>query len=191
MTIAARAAMVKLFTQEAEKVTVVFGVHGEDGKDLSRPLLARAARLTWGWESLLPLERSARGKPEFRDRPGYWMSLSHSGGYALCALSDDGPVGVDIEVVRPHRAGLPAYALSQAELARFDGSWEDFARLWTRKESWCKRQDLPLFPPRRAEVPADCPCRSYRGDGWAAAACCSGTPPTDLFWLDREELRKP
>ena len=35
--------------------------------------------------------------------------------------------GVDIEVVRPHQAGLPAYVPGEEELAAFDGSWEDFS----------------------------------------------------------------
>ncbi len=34
---------------------------------------------------------------------------------------------VDIEVVRPHQAGLPAYVPGEEELAAFDGSWEDFS----------------------------------------------------------------
>lgn len=166
-----------------EGVTVVFGIWGEDGRALSRPLLERAVRLAWGWEQLPALEVSPRGKPFFSDRPGHWFSLTHSGGLALCALSDAGPVGVDAELVRPHREGLPRYALSAEELAEFDGSWEDFARLWTVKESWCKRQDSPLFPPRNAGKP-DCPFRSYEGPDWRGAVCCSDEPPEEILWLD-------
>lgn len=164
-------------------MTALFGADGDDGRALSRPLLARAATLVWGWTELPALERSPRGKPEFSGRPGHWMSLSHSGGLALCALSDDGPVGVDIERVRPHRAGLPRYVFSPGELERFDGSWEDFARLWTMKESWCKREDIPLLPPRRVPAPPPCPCGQYSGDGWRAAVCCHGIPPEKILWL--------
>lgn len=164
-------------------MTVIYGMRGEDGRLLSRLLLERAVRLTWGWENLPPVETSARGKPFFPDFPQHWFSLSHSGGYALCALSDAGPVGVDIEVVRPHREGLPQYAFTEEELAEFDGSWEDFARLWTRKESRCKMLDSPLYPPRKAAVP-DCPCGSYAGDGWRAAVCCSDEPPEAMIWLE-------
>ena len=164
-------------------MTVISGVRGEDGRTLSRRLLARAVRLTWGWEELPRIDASGRGKPFFPDWPQHWLSLSHSGGLALCALSDSGPVGVDVELVRPHREGLPQYAFSPEELADFDGSWADFARLWTVKESWCKRQDTPLFPPRRAGVP-DCPCRSYKGPDWRGAVCCSDEPPEEIIWLD-------
>lgn len=165
-------------------MTVIYGIQGEDGRLLSRLLLERAVGLAWGWDRLPSVEKSARGKPFFPDFPRHWFSLSHSGGYALCALSDAGPVGVDIEVVRPHRDGLPQYAFSEEELAEFDGSWEDFARLWTIKESRCKMLDSPLYPPRKAAVP-DCPWGSYAGEGWRAAVCCSDRPPEAIVWLDQ------
>ena len=169
-------------------MTIIYGARGADGRALAWPLLERVARDSWGWPALPPVERSPRGKPRFAGRDGRWFSLSHSGGLALCALSD-GPVGVDVELVRPRRAGLPTYVLSPEELARFDGSWEDFYRLWTLKESWCKREDSPLFPPRSVPVPPPCPHRSYAGEGWRAAVCCSDSPPAAILWLPPEALR--
>ncbi len=163
-------------------MTVIYGARGDDGRRLAWPLLEMAARERWGWPALPPVERSPRGKPLFAGTDGRWFSLSHSGGIALCALSGR-PVGVDVEQVRPRRPGLPAYVLSEGELARFDGTWEDFCRLWTLKESWCKREDAPLFPPREVPVPPPCPHKSYAGDGWRAAVCCHDAPPEDIIWL--------
>ncbi len=183
MTRAPPTAVAALFFGD-ETMTVIYGICGGDGRLLSRPLMERAVALTWGWTELPRLERSPRGKPEFAGKAGYWMSLSHSGGYALCALSDDGPVGVDIEVVRPHRQRLPEYAMSGEELAGFDGSWEEFARIWTLKESWCKREDTPLFPPREVPTPPPCPHGTFFGGDWRAAVCCHGTPPVEILWLD-------
>lgn len=165
-------------------MTVVYGVRGEDGRVLSRPLLAAAVKDLWGWQECPELVRSSRGKPEFAGMDDRWLSLSHSGGYALCALSDDGPVGVDIEVVRPHREGLPRYSLCEEEMAGFDGSWEDFARIWTLKESWCKREDTPLFPPRNVVTPPPCPHGCYEGEDWRAAVCCCGAVPEEIVWPD-------
>ena len=168
-------------------MTVIYGASGEDGRRLAWPLLERAVSLRWGWTALPPVERSPRGKPLFAGRPDSWFSLSHSGGLALCALSD-GPVGVDVELVRPRRARLPRRALSRGELAAFDGSWEEFYRLWTLKESWCKREDVPLYPPRAVETPPPCPHRSYAGADWRAAVCCRGAPPEDVIWLSADQL---
>lgn len=164
---------------------LIFGAAGADGKALSRPLL-RVALGRAGWDQGAEIRLSPRGKPLFA-RPDRWLSLSHSGRYALCALAEE-PVGVDIEVVRPHRPGLPQYSLSPGELEEWDGSWEDFCRLWTLKESWCKREDTPLYPPRKVPVPPPCPHRSYEGAGWRAAVCCHGRPPEEILWLPPEEL---
>ena len=165
-------------------MTVIYGVRGDNGRVLSRPLLAAAVKRHWGWTECPELRRSERGKPEFAGVEGRWLSLSHSGGYALCALSEDGPVGVDIEAVRPHRERLPQYALNEKELAEFDGSWENFARIWTLKESRCKQEDSPLFPPREVETPPSCPHGCYAGDGWRAALCCCGEVPEEIVWLE-------
>ena len=167
-------------------MTRVYGTAGGDGRTRAWPLLAAAVRLCWGWEELPPVERSLRGKPLFAGDAGRWFSLSHSEGLALCALSD-APVGVDVEVVRPRRPGLPAYVLSEVEREEFDGSWEDFYRLWTRKESWCKREDAPLYPPREVAPPQGC-CAGFEGEGWRGAVCCHGAPPEEVVWLEAGEL---
>ena len=168
-------------------MTVIYGVKGEDGRALDWPLLGLAVREQWGWSALPPVERSPRGKPLFAGLADRWFSLSHSGGIALCALSS-APVGVDAELVRPRREGLFDYALSEAERSGFDGTWEDFYRLWTLKESWCKREDSPLFPPREVTVPPPCPHKSYAGEGWRAAVCCEDDPPQEILWRNAEEL---
>lgn len=167
-------------------MTVIYGAAGTEGRRLAWPLLELAVRDCWGWAALPPVERSPRGKPRFAGREDRWFSLSHSGGLALCALSAS-PVGVDVELVRPRREKLPGRALSGEELAAFDGSWGDFYRLWTLKESWCKREDAPLYPPRRVAAPPPCPHRSYAGEGWRAAVCCHDAPPEDIVWLEIHE----
>lgn len=169
-------------------MTVIYGTTGADGRRLAWPLLERAVLLCWGWTALPPVERSPRGKPLFQGMVDRWFSLSHSGGAALCALSGS-PVGVDIELVRPRRPAFPQWALSQRELSQSGGAWEDFYRLWTLKESWCKREDAPLFPPRRVETPPPCPHSSFDGAGWQGAVCCFGAPPGEICWIKEISLR--
>ena len=168
-------------------MTVIYGVTGKNGKTLDWPLLELAVRECWGWTALPPVERSPRGKPCFTGMSGRWFSLSHSGGIALCALSS-APVGVDVELVRPLRESLPAYVLSEDQRTGFDGTWGDFFRLWTLKESWCKREDSPLYPPREVPAPPPCPHRSYAGEGWRASVCCEDEPPRGILWRDVDEL---
>lgn len=167
-------------------MTRLFGCQGDDGEKLDWPLLAEAVCVCWGWPTLPETARSERGKPFFPARPGYWFSLSHSGGYALCALSDDGPVGADIELVRAHRPKLFDLALTDPERNACQGDWGEFCRVWTLKESWCKREDIPLWPPRALATPPPCPHRSYKGEGWWASVCCTGEAPGTIEWMERE-----
>ena len=81
-----------------------------DGKMDARALLERALA-DRGLEQMPAVERAPGGKPYFPDRPELCFSLSHSGPWALCALGD-GPVGADVETVRPRREAL-LRALSQ------------------------------------------------------------------------------
>lgn len=48
-------------------------------------------------DALPPVARLEHGKPVFDPENGYMFSLSHSGCAAVCALSDSGPIGVDVQ----------------------------------------------------------------------------------------------
>lgn len=162
----------------------LYGSRGRDAWDL----LARALAASRGIAPLPRVARTEDGKPWFPSRPELRFSLSHSGPLALVALSDR-PVGVDIEQIRPRRAGLPRYALTAEELARYEalgGDWPAFYALWTRREAWCKYTGLGL---QRSWGVAPGPARygAYAGDGWRAAVCGEEDPPRTIVWLDGEE----
>jgi len=154
-------------------------------------LLSYALRLELGLEQMPELARSEGGKPFFPHRPDVQFNWSHSGRYVLCALSRR-PVGVDIEVVKPRRETLPAYALTETELAAYKargGGWPIFYDLWTRKEAWCKYTGEGL----RAlwgQTPPDTGLHygAYAGDGWRASVCGEEPAPGEILWVRREEL---
>ena len=153
-------------------------------------LLRQAAGLVWAMEELPALDRTPKGKPFFHSMPQCHFNLSHSGPYALCALSD-GEVGADVEVIRPRRSFLPQKVLSGIEFAWFrdQGSrWEDFYTLWTLKEARVKYTGTGLtLPPRDIAVPLLDPGQhayldgliftAYAGEGWRAALCARETGP--------------
>lgn len=176
------------FPPEVKALTVIYGVCGADGRALARQLLRYAVQDSWGWQSLPELRRSPRGKPLFPAQCGAWFSLSHSGGAALCALCDEGSVGVDIERIRPRRPGLPAYIGMTPQECGGNAGWAEFYRLWTLKESFCKWEDIPLYPPSRLPAVPPCPHESYRGEDWAAAVCTSGALPGAIRWIERRQL---
>jgi len=88
--------------------------------------------------------RDDRGAPLLADQGGTtlpFISLSHSGDLVACAISTDGPIGVDIERIRADRplAALAEAAFGPGEAAAVAraGSAE-FYRIWTLREALAK-----------------------------------------------------
>ena len=85
-----------------------------------------------------------QGKPALRPDTGLHFNVAHSSGVALFAFAVDGPLGVDVECIRPveHEA-LAERFFSQAECAALehvpaDHRHEAFFTVWTRKEAYIK-----------------------------------------------------
>ena len=153
-------------------------------------LLEELLAAEYGLPGLPELERQAGGKPFFPHRPDLHFNLSHSGDLALCGVGV-APLGVDIEVIRPRRAGLARYICSPEEYAWYEelgGDWESLYTIWTLKEARVKctgeglRQRpeaiaVPLIGPGQAGERDGLTFRSYAGDGWLGAVCC--VPPEE------------
>lgn len=159
-------------------------------------LLATLVLAEYGLTALPELARKAGGKPWFPARPGLHFNVSHSGGLLLCGAGA-APLGVDIERVRPRRAGLARFVLSGAEYDWYQaqgGGWEALCALWTLKEARCKYTGEGLSrPPREIAVPLLDPgetgrldgltFRAYGGPDWRAAACgAEERPPEVIHW---------
>jgi phosphopantetheinyl transferase len=104
---------------------------GASGRQAVYALLEYAAHDAYG----IPMPAVSRypsGKPYFPDRPDIYFSLSHTSSHVLCAVSE-GPVGADIEAVRPVRQGVAERVCTPEELRFFS-----FFELWVLKESFFK-----------------------------------------------------
>ena len=153
-------------------------------------LLSYALRRELGWAQLPEIARTERGKPYFPTAPDVRFNWSHSGPYVLCALSKK-PVGVDIEVIRPRRDSLPAYALTARERAEYrtlGADWPAFYVLWTRKEAWCKYTGEGLAAWKQTPPEAGLFYGAYAGADWRAAVCGEEAAPHEIIWVDKEEL---
>ena len=160
-------------------------------------LLAYAVRRRWGIEQLPELARGEQGKPCFLAFPNYHFNLSHSGKFALCAL-DDRPVGVDIEVIRPHHPNLAKRICSAEELDWLEGERDKetaLCKLWVCKEALVKYRGTGLTVPlREICVPlADNAERegvlfhSIAAPEWCACVC-GHTGPEPLVTVSLEEI---
>ena len=132
------------------------------------------------------LSYGAKGKPEAE---GLFFNLSHSGQWAVCAISD-GPVGCDVEEIAAVRDGVAERFFTQKEveyLNRFDGEERAaaFFRLWTLKESYMKMTgeglslgldrfefDLTGQPKvKRDGAVCDCHIKEYELPGYKLSVC--------------------
>lgn len=89
------------------------------------------------------IEKGAYGKPHIKGYPDFHYSLSHSGEWVVCA-ADTGPVGADIQEMRPFRLQVAERFYSQDEYDRLLGTGEsgqikEFYSMWTAKESAVKQ----------------------------------------------------
>lgn len=174
----------------------IYGARGLTRREQARELLARAAAEEWGLPGLPALQRLPGGKPVFAAYPQLHFNLSHSGDLALCAL-DASPVGVDIQVVKPWRAGLFRRVCTPEELDWLEAQADPpsaFALLWALRECRVKESGLGLrtaIRDIRVPRPDTCPCildgltfRTWSGEGWAAAACGHSDPPERICWRE-------
>lgn len=173
---------------------------------LTADLLLRCAVQAAHPEAALPLHRAAGpyGKPFLPALPGFEFSLSHSGGWVICAVSDT-PVGADLELPHPMRAGFAARFCTPEEqiLLRRRPDW--FCDLWMCKEAVMKcsgfglslsPRDIPLsgFPAPRLTAPV----RGVRyalkltalPSGLRCAVCVSGdaAPTVRVHPLETDSL---
>lgn len=91
----------------------------------------------------LTLTEEKEGKPRLLKDQGFFFSLSHSGHFAVCAVSDR-ECGVDVQKPVSYNPGLVSRFFSPEEQSLFADAGEAsdrdrlFTRLWTLKEAYVK-----------------------------------------------------
>lgn len=136
-----------------------------------------------------PIVRTEAGQPRLSNGLPYRFSLSHSGRYAVCVLSDSA-VGVDIQ---EHRS-INVPELAERFFTAAEASWvrsapteerdTRFLRLWTAKESVLKAEGLGLSGGlsrchiqcgEHLQAPSPWRLTEYTWPGYAITVC--GTKP--------------
>ena len=135
--------------------------------------------------------------PEGVQQP--WFSLSHSRHWIACAVSFDGALGLDIEVLDPTRDTL---ALARAACHPLEQSWlhsqceaardSAFYRLWTLKEALFKLASNAGAQKEMPPLVADDGALLMHGDGWfgsqpehaaLAITVCSAQAAPAITWF--------
>lgn len=126
-------------------------------KLLGRTLLLQAlVKRGFPEDILKAMTFSAHGKPEIAGAPEF--NISHSGSRAVCAISDQGAVGIDIEVfhdIDPADFQLALSPEEERQLRISPHKSRDFLALWTKKESTCKAAGRGLGVDLKAVCPAN------------------------------------
>lgn len=94
----------------------------------------------------LVFETEKSGKP-FCKNADVEFSISHSGEYAVCAVSDR-PVGIDIQKIVPYNEKTAERVCSGEEIVKIIKSQnksKEFIKIWTQKEAVLKRDGKSIF----------------------------------------------
>lgn len=119
---------------------------------LGKLLLIKGLRL---FDSNWPLQKLSMRKNKKPTLPGIDFSLSYSHRMAVCAISQQFKVGIDIEYKKPFYPAALEHILSANECAEYNQNTEKelfLLRLWTRKEAVLKAAARGL-----QDSPANCP----------------------------------
>lgn len=133
----------------------------------------------------------ANGKPYLKDG-SVCFSLSHSGNYAVCAVSDC-EVGVDIEAPRQNTLRIAKRFFTEDEYERIEKSDEPdelFCRLWVIKESYIKANGTGFKTPLDSFCAADrigeYSTAHYKMHGCHIAVCAKCESIGDVEIYDEE-----
>lgn len=116
-----------------------------------------------GISKLPEIAEGNHGKPYFKENNGLFFSLSHSGDFVLCAVSD-AEVGCDTEKITETDLGVARRFFTAAEYDRiaslqdYAARQKEFYRYWVLKESFIKATGRGISLPFDSfEIDADKP----------------------------------
>ena len=81
-----------------------------------------------------------KGKPYIEGREDIFVSLSHSKGTVMCAVSDK-EIGIDVEMCAERRKSVESRVFTESEITLINNAKDEnkaFFTLWTLKESYLK-----------------------------------------------------
>ena len=125
-------------------------------------------------DAALPLryKRNEHGKPFLTDYPDLRFNISHSGDYAVCAVSEKN-IGVDLQTTDRTHEGIAERFFTADECEYIGESAENFFEVWSRKESYLKARGTGL----------DVPLNSFSVFSLPGCKFTSCTPPGDGYVL--------
>lgn len=96
-------------------------------------------------EDLNSIQYAANGKPYFENANNHF-SISHCNGYAACVISEEGPVGIDIELIQDRIKKVAPKFLHKVEFEKINTLQEEaqikeMSFVWAAKEAMYKMNE--------------------------------------------------
>lgn len=125
--------------QERREKTLRFLRESDRRRSLGAGLLAEEALRRFGAVDLT-IEKGEQGKPFLPAHPELHFNLSHSGDFAVCAVSDQ-KVGIDTEEPQDYRENVARRFYTADEKRSIESSTDPdyrYVNIWVKKESYLK-----------------------------------------------------
>ena len=162
----------------------------ENEHEVGTALAQHALNATFGQSAELLHDK--RGKPYF-DIDGVYVSISHSNGLCLAAISDT-EIGADIEYIQTQNERIPRlaerYFMPDEAAYVHESPNEHFYAVWCAKESYIKYTGEGFSrPPSSFSVLESELCFShFTIDGYAMCVCSRESADTPPVFVEKSEL---
>ncbi len=117
------------------------GINYREMSDAAHNLLRTAIEEKYGIpNNEIVILKDDKGKPYIEGMDDVFVSVSHSKGAVMCAVSDK-QVGVDIELCAKRRKSVESRVFTEYEISLLNSAEDEdkaFFALWTLKESYLK-----------------------------------------------------
>ena len=158
------------------------------GRGILRTILSRYIDMS---PLEIEFEYGPQGKPSLVNQPSFHFNFSHSGERALCAVSNIGPVGVDIEKIRsiPGADAIAKRYFSPQEQAELDNApatekQRVFFQIWTRKEAILKWSGQGIAQMETTPAPASVAIHELTpAPHYAGCLATRKGPPVIRLWV--------
>jgi len=139
-----------------------------------------------------------RKKPVFLSTTDFHFNLSHTRGFVLCGISDDGAIGVDVERIAtaPIEVMKRVFHLEEIQYVEDAPALERdlrFYKIWTRKEAYTKQLgtglncDLSAYNTLSSTLSSV--LYTWRHGNYICSACSKSTNPIDIKYISESDIR--
>lgn len=139
-----------------------------------------------------------RQKPVFLSTSAFQFNLSHTQGFVLCGISDDGAIGVDVEKIASTPTPVMGRIFHPEEIQYVENAPAmerdlRFYKIWTRKEAYIKQLgtgfhgDLSVY--NTLSSPLSSELYTWKHGNYMCSACSPSSNRIDITYISESDIR--